>query len=84
MSERCVNNLEKNVYLPYGMGTADALVLIISNRFNMRRCSLVFSKEILNRNVMKIIVIEFFYDINSNVSSICSDGNLIVTVSMDL
>lgn len=81
MSETCVNNLEENVYLPYGMGSTDALVLIITNKVAMRRCSITFHRDILNEDVMKIFVIEFLTDVN-NVYSLCSIGNLYVVVSM--
>lgn len=80
MSKTCVNNLEENVYLPYGMGTADALVLIIANTFNLRRCTIIFHKEILKDNLFKIVVLEFLNDLN--ISGVCKDGDLYVTVRM--
>ncbi|GJQ86715.1 hypothetical protein Trydic_g14785 [Trypoxylus dichotomus] len=80
MSKICVNNLEENVYLPYGMGSADAVVVIVSNQFTMRQCSVIFHREVLKEDLMKIIVIEFFNEVN-NASGLCNIGNLYVIVN---
>lgn len=79
MSLTCLNNLHANMYLTYGMGVSDALVVIISDT-DLYACCTITIHTIAGDNMYLITVIEF-PDRTEGVKNACQDPGSTVTVN---
>lgn len=71
MSRVCVNNLETHLFLPYSMGVADAIVVIVSDNDIYPNCIINFITE---KTISLIIVVEF-PDHTEGTNNACQEAN---------
>lgn len=80
MSTTCVDDLKDSLYVPFGMGVADSIVVIVSDNDLYPNCNITFYSEGPEAGVYLIVVVEF-PDHTEGPNNACQDVNSRIFVS---